>query len=1728
MYNKKALSKATAELDKAKAPKKPKDIITDPMGQWKYPGEVTRIPSDNITMKGVGYPVVGVANTGQRQIMLPGADYTFPGADYVDEYPQMKRGGSKKKTKSMSGLNKLLETHPFFKNYKNRRFDPKTKHFQDGGFKTKLNKEEEKEFQKFYETLPENLQSDDPTYDIRGYWDGSGRPSEFDYSQPKEDDGYYHAFSINPNTGEYLKSPAHPTFMQAVEEDKKMGYKPSFNIRSGKWESEEVSPEYEDGGYIEADLTDEEIEEYRKGGFIVEDISVPELNQAQKGKTVKSKDGTVTNKITKANGDTVIQVKTKNGKYYEKLIKKSDALDTLSKLQGAIKPEFLVSANAEAETKREEKQAKQKFLKEAWSNYDDWSTSDKVSDRVGAFLNDPFGMTARAVTGEQAYIPGMAQGLHNHEDPEVRNRYLKELGYTPGEFDASDVQNMINPGYWASSFAENSRKGNVGTAALEGALMFLPHLPKGTISKSNIKSGAKMLKNDVKNAGEYITTKTPLKNAYKLNPYSFQKNLPENVMFRGIGEEGLEDAVKSGQLKSPDSNNLDLYWTSRFKVADSYASPRTHKPTGMFDTDGFPINTSSTSEKVIVTYPKSELVFSNRYTGNSPGINSHIQKSGYLPIDKAKFYKQHWLKGYKEVPKELPGSPNAVNDVVKQPWQLKELPGLHLKSTMEGQAISKIIEPKTGLINVEQALGIIGKESGGADKITLIKKGLGETLPKKMDYNDFRQLVQDQLIPLDVKINPTGRAEYGLQHIGYMDAPPMEYQALTLSNKNKFGRGSSSHGNPEETLGHIHFLRDAETPDVLTVTQIQSDAFQGTHRSSLKTKDQAKFSYDRQLEYYNKNKEKLEGIKQLSADTYQFADGQKISKSAYDNMFSGIEESVNLSKAELENFTQKQLLDKNHQERYLQELVDYAGKRGDVNKVRVPTSETAAKVQNYTKKVVGATEDWGGPMSNRGSVLTDYPSEHKTILKKYSEQPKTIKKLFGEEPRIVTDNKGNTWYEFDIPENFKKGKGEIKAFSMLPYIVPTAFGAGAAVNYMPAPKKSKQMQKGGMVTQLTPKEIQEYINQGYIVEDVEKPQMQSGGQLVYQLWEEKTGTPWAEAKKQGLTDGSYDQNIALAKKLESGTLSPKATAPVNTNIKSAFDYAKYDRIVNNMVSNGASLDNLVEQQIGTREGLVKRYPNLFNKPGNKPVPTVAKQNTTSNNAKPVFVKQPVKSKKPQLKVDQSDKLLNDLRRRLTPDMNQPRIGEKFVIPKPKVKSKENYLENLKKFQSNFNAPNIAGEKTKQEPIANSQYANIDLSNAQKHAKLNLPDARTQMIKPKPIIKPESEKGVFGEGSKEGPKVVKEDKDYAVINKLNTRLSSLDSTLQDAYYHYTNPKLSKQEKATATKNFKDKVAQRNKLINHINKQKESYAGGFDTWLNNADPVVAKVAQKFNISDQVSYTSYKLPELETYVEKTEKENEVYRTTKRIDEIDGNGKGSRWQFRVAASNDEPMKVQTYGTRSERPENLNIKARGSVMHFLDQSPDSGYMHENTKDYYRNLKPDGYVGVLEKQKDGAKAVKYIQKKDIPAKDLHKNTFLIRQEKFDNIDFDTKVEDNNFSGHTYWTKKGTKKPTIPISSGKDPNVYDYSSGQSVVYIFPYKGKTRYVHFAGSPNAIRKEGEEIKKLYKLKNNILTLGVADAGSYSSAIKGDITDKKLKDRNYGYFNRNGFTGAGMALVE
>lgn len=79
------------------------DIIVDPMGQWAHPGEITRIPSNNITMQGVPYPVLGIDDQGNQQMMLPGQDYIFPG-NYVTEFPYFQTAGEKNQSNQDIGV----------------------------------------------------------------------------------------------------------------------------------------------------------------------------------------------------------------------------------------------------------------------------------------------------------------------------------------------------------------------------------------------------------------------------------------------------------------------------------------------------------------------------------------------------------------------------------------------------------------------------------------------------------------------------------------------------------------------------------------------------------------------------------------------------------------------------------------------------------------------------------------------------------------------------------------------------------------------------------------------------------------------------------------------------------------------------------------------------------------------------------------------------------------------------------------------------------------------------------------------------------------------------------------------------------------------------------------------------------------------------------------------------------------------------------------------------------------------------------------------------------------------------------------------------------------------------------------------------------------------------------------------------------------------------------------
>jgi hypothetical protein len=88
------------------------EAIKDDMGQWAHPGEVTEINSNDITMEGVPYDVLGISDTGDTKLMKPGKNYKFKGKK-VTEYPMAKNGVNQQDEKSLQQLDQLTN----FTNY---------------------------------------------------------------------------------------------------------------------------------------------------------------------------------------------------------------------------------------------------------------------------------------------------------------------------------------------------------------------------------------------------------------------------------------------------------------------------------------------------------------------------------------------------------------------------------------------------------------------------------------------------------------------------------------------------------------------------------------------------------------------------------------------------------------------------------------------------------------------------------------------------------------------------------------------------------------------------------------------------------------------------------------------------------------------------------------------------------------------------------------------------------------------------------------------------------------------------------------------------------------------------------------------------------------------------------------------------------------------------------------------------------------------------------------------------------------------------------------------------------------------------------------------------------------------------------------------------------------------------------------------------------------------------
>lgn len=369
MYNKKVLSTAKKELNKAKAPKKPKDIITDPMGQWKYPGLPTRIPGNDITMEGVGYPVLGVANNGQKQMMQPGKDYTFPGADYVDEYPQMRKGGTRKrrKTKSLSGTNKLMLPNPLLRNYKNRVYDPNVDYFQDGGAKGnwKVREELYDGEDEYFRANPHvgGMAAEDDTVILNPYSKLSKAEKEAIIQNEKA--------RLTMRNGY-----ARPNFDLTEEQAKAFeNYSPDIQDQRETIVGRIISGDPSQGNTTKQQREyAEELQRFMDmhKDTVLTNTSGPRNFQKGGMKTVKSKDGTVTNVIQNLDGTKTVQVKTKDGKYYEKVV--AAPVTSINPLTG--KPLVVMPKNATIS-----------------NDYFNYKEEDGLSEDLGELI-DPTGITS--------------------------------------------------------------------------------------------------------------------------------------------------------------------------------------------------------------------------------------------------------------------------------------------------------------------------------------------------------------------------------------------------------------------------------------------------------------------------------------------------------------------------------------------------------------------------------------------------------------------------------------------------------------------------------------------------------------------------------------------------------------------------------------------------------------------------------------------------------------------------------------------------------------------------------------------------------------------------------------------------------------------------------------------------------------------------------------------------------------------------------------------------------------------------------------------------------------------------------------------------------------------------------------------------------------------------------------------------------------------------------------
>jgi hypothetical protein len=136
------------------------------------------------------------------------------------------------------------------------------------------------------------------------------------------------------------------------------------------------------------------------------------------------------------------------------------------------------------------------------------------------------------------------------------------------------------------------------------------------------------------NASNYLTTKTPLRNAYKINPWAFKPQ--EGMMYRGLGQEGYNDALTSGVFRPKQHN-----YAENRSFAERVQSPKQFGTTYYAPAKKFKV-VSNYGDGYIAEVPFEGNLFNRRYGRKDWSWSTAKQ----IPINEGRILQKDWLRGY--------------------------------------------------------------------------------------------------------------------------------------------------------------------------------------------------------------------------------------------------------------------------------------------------------------------------------------------------------------------------------------------------------------------------------------------------------------------------------------------------------------------------------------------------------------------------------------------------------------------------------------------------------------------------------------------------------------------------------------------------------------------------------------------------------------------------------------------------------------------------------------------------------------------------------------------------------------------------------------------------------------------------------------------------------------------------------------------------------------------------